>query len=62
MKIDMTYEQAINRLEEIINKLEESDVSLDDALKLYEEGTALTAYCNSKLNEAKQKIVEIKKD
>lgn len=62
MSKELTYEQAVSRLEEIISKLEESSISLDDALKLYEEGTALTALCNKKLNEAKQKIVEIKKD
>lgn len=62
MSKELTYEQAISRLEEIVAKLEDSDISLDDALSLYEEGTALTSFCNKKLCEAKQKIVEIKKD
>jgi exodeoxyribonuclease VII small subunit len=61
-KTDLTYEQAIKRLDEIVSLLEKNDVSLDDALKLFEEGTALTAFCTKKLNEAKQKITEIEKE
>lgn len=62
MAKELKYEQAVSRLEEIIAVLEQSDVSLDEALELFEEGTKLTALCNKKLNEAKQKITEIKKD
>lgn len=59
---NLTYEQAIRRLEEIVTTLESNETSLDDALKLFEEGTRLTSFCNKKLNEAKQKITEIEKD
>lgn len=62
MAKELKYEQAVSRLEEIITALEQSNISLDEALALFEEGTKLTAFCNKKLNEAKQKIVEIKKD
>lgn len=62
MAKELKYEQAVLRIEEIIAVLEQSDVSLDEALALFEEGTKLTAFCNKKLNEAKQKITEIKKD
>lgn len=59
---ELTYEQAIKRLDEIVSHLERNDVSLDDALSLFEEGSKLAAFCSKKLNEAKQKITEIEKD
>lgn len=62
MEINMSYEEAIERLEEILGLLEKNEVSLDEALKLYEEGTALTSFCSSKLNNAKMKIMEIEKE
>lgn len=62
MTKELKYEQAVSRLEEIVTALEQSNISLDEALALFEEGTKLTAFCNKKLNEAKQKITEIKKD
>lgn len=59
---NMTYEQAITRLEEIVSLLEKSDISIDESLKLFEEGTRLTSFCKDKLENAKAKITEIKKD
>ncbi len=59
---NMTYEKAIDRLDEIVSVLEKNEVSLDESLALFEEGTKLTAFCTKKLNEAKAKITEIKKD
>lgn len=59
---EMTYEQAVKRLEEIVECLEKNDVTLDESLSLFEEGTGLTSFCVKKLNEAKQKITEIEKD
>lgn len=58
----MTYEEAVKRLEEIVNQLEKSEVSLDESMKLFEEGTKLSLFCNEKLTKAKQKITEIGKD
>lgn len=58
----MTYESAIKRLEEIVNLLEKNEVTLDESMKLFEEGTMLSSFCNKKLTEAKQKITEINKD
>ena len=59
---NISYEEATARLEEIVSALEKNEVSLDEALKLFEEGTALVAFCSQKLNEAKIKITEIEKD
>ncbi len=57
MKI--TYEQATKRLEEIVSKLEEGSMPLEESMKLYEEGVKLSEFCMHKLNDAKQKIIDI---
>ncbi len=54
-------EQNIKRLEEIAKKIEES-VSLDESLKLYEEGCLLAKNCLKELEKAKGKIVMVKKE
>ena len=56
MNEELTYEKAMTRLEEIVSLLEKNDVSLDDSIKLFEEGTRLTAFCSEKLKNAKAKI------
>ncbi|MGN0457649.1 MAG: exodeoxyribonuclease VII small subunit [Eubacterium sp.] len=61
-KINLTYEQAVSRLEEIVSALEKNEVSLEDSLKLFEEGTRLTAYCSNMLKNAKARITEIEKE
>lgn len=62
MAEELTYEQAVKRLEEIVNLLEKNESTLDESIKLYEEGIKLSELCNKKLIEAKQKITEINKD
>ncbi len=59
---NMTYETAVKRLEEIVSILERNEVSLDESMKLFEEGTALTALCSKKLEEAQQKITVLTKE
>lgn len=61
-KIEMTYESAIKRLEEIAEALDKNEVSLDESMKLFEEGTKLTTFCSAKLREAQQKITELTKE
>ena len=60
--MEMTYEKAIERLEEIVKVLEKNQVSLDESMKLFEEGTKLTAFCADKLKKAEQKITELVKE
>ncbi len=60
----MSFEKAIERLEEIAAILEQgqgrdSGVSLEQSLKLYEEGAALAAYCSGALKDAEQRITEL---
>ena len=58
----MTYEKAIERLEEIVSLLEKNEVSLDESMKLFEEGTKLSRFCAEKLKNAQQKITELEKN
>lgn len=62
MSSKMTYEEAISRLEEIVELLEKNEVSLDESMKLFEEGTKLTAFCSDKLKDAQQRIKELTKE
>ena len=52
-----TYEESMKALEDIVAKLENGDVPLDESLKLFEEGTKLTAFCSKALDTAEQKIL-----
>lgn len=61
MAAKMTYEEAIARLEEIVEILGNVSVSLDESLKLYEESSKLSALCNSYLEKAKLKLTELSK-
>ncbi len=54
-----TFEQAMERLEEISAILSENEVTLDESLKLYAEGVKLLKFCNDKLNKATLKIRDI---
>jgi exodeoxyribonuclease VII small subunit len=46
----------MQRLEEIVQGLEEGDLSLEDSLKAFEEGMKLLKFCSTKLEEAEQKV------
>ena len=56
---EMTFEQAMTRLEQIVATLESGRCTLDDSLKLFEEGTKLTAYCAEQIKSAEQKIIKL---
>ena len=56
---EMTFETAMKRLEEIVALLEGGNCTLDESLKLFEEGTKLTAFCSDALKNAEQKIVQL---
>ena len=55
----LTYEEAMTRLEKIVAMLENDTLSLDDSLKLFEEGTSLARLCNKTLDEAELKISKL---
>lgn len=50
------FEEAFERLEEIVAKLESGDVALEESLDLYTEGMTLVKFCNQKLTVAREKI------
>ncbi len=52
----MHFEEAVKRLEQIGGKLESGDRSLEESMKLFEEGIGLTEACKSRLEDAEQKI------
>ena len=56
------FEDALNRLEKIVSKLEEGDIPLEKSLKLFEEGIRLSRFCNQKLDEAERKVEILLKD
>ena len=54
-----TFEQAVERLEEVVRLLESGDLPLERSLALFEEGTRLAAFCGRRLEDAEQKLVEL---
>jgi exodeoxyribonuclease VII small subunit len=56
------FEEALERLEAIVQKLESGDLSLEESLKSFEEGTKLAHFCNKKLEEAEQKVSILMKE
>lgn len=57
----LSFEQSINRLDDIVSALERGDATLDESLSLFEEGTSLIKKCNEMLDNAEQKVVMLKK-
>ncbi len=56
---NMTYEEAMERLSEIVRLLDGGKLSLDDSVKLFEEGTALAKFCDNALKAAELKIKQL---
>jgi len=52
----MNFEAAMKRLESIVETLGEGNLSLEDSLKMFEEGMELCRFCNKKLDEAEYKV------
>ena len=59
---ELNFEDALKRLEEIVRKLESGDVPLDQSIDLYEQGEALRATCQARLEAAQAKIEKITLD
>ena len=58
-KKKQTFENAMQRLEEIVSLLEKNEASLDDSLKLFEEGVSLITFCNDTLEQAKLRVEKL---
>ena len=55
-KKKMTFEESMNRLEEIVTLLGRGEAPLEEALSLFEEGARLTRECTAQLDKAEQKV------
>jgi exodeoxyribonuclease VII small subunit len=59
--VNKTFEQAIEKLEKIVEELEQGDLTLEETLKKFEEGMELSKFCTDKLNQAEQKLKKLVK-
>lgn len=57
----LSFEKSMERLEQIVRKMEQGDASLDESLSLFEEGAGLIASCGKMLDGAEQKVMKLKK-
>ena len=53
---ELTFEEALAKLEKIVRQLESGNVPLDDLMKLYDEGNELIKFCSDKLSAAEAKV------
>jgi len=58
-KQELSFEEAIESLETIVEKLEEGEVPLEKALSFYQEGMKLSKICNDKLKHVQEEMVSI---
>ena len=58
--INLSFEEALEELENITQSFEDGDSTLEDAVNLYNKGVLLKKHCEQKLKEAKKKIDEVK--
>ncbi len=56
------FEEALQKLEAIVAKMEEGDLPLEEALKEFEEGVRLAKFCTGKLDEAERKVEKLIRD
>ncbi len=56
----MSFEQSLQRLDEIVRHLEKGDLPLSDSLALFEEGTGLLAACSARRESAEQNVAKLR--
>lgn len=56
---EMSFEEAMGALEQVVGQLERGEVPLDQSIALYERGAKLRAHCDGKLKEAEEKVAAI---
>lgn len=56
------FEEAMTRLEDIVQSLESGDLALEDSLGIFEEGMKLVGFCSKKLEEVEQKVTLLVKE
>ncbi len=58
---ELSFEEALSKLEAIVEKLEQPDVSLEDSVKSFEEGVQLSKYCSKILENAELRVEQVNK-
>jgi exodeoxyribonuclease VII small subunit len=53
------FEEALGRLEDLVKKMESGDLTLEESLKAFEEGTRLARFCAKKLDEAQRRVDQL---
>ncbi len=56
---NVTFEQSLKRLEEIVRAMERGDVALEESLKMFQEGTELIRSCSKLLDEAELQVKKV---
>ena len=60
--LELSFEQALHRLEEIVANLERGETPLEESMKMYEEGISLSKVCIDKLSQAEKKLKRLGRD
>lgn len=60
-KKSLSFEESMQRLDDIVRRLERGDVPLEESLALFEEGSGLIAQCSKLLDNAEQTVIKLKK-
>jgi len=56
---ELSFEEAMNKLEQIVDRLEEGDVPLEEAILFYKEGMELSKLCHDKLKNVEEQLTQI---
>lgn len=55
----LSFEEALKKLESIVEQLEDEEITLEDSVKLYEEGVKMARFCTSILEDAELRIEQV---
>ncbi len=58
---EKSFEEAMQKLEKIVNELENGELTLDETVRRFEEGMKLADFCTEKLNQVEQKLKKLVK-
>ncbi|MCC6007535.1 MAG: exodeoxyribonuclease VII small subunit [Rhodobacteraceae bacterium] len=56
---EMTFEEALRALEQVVDRLDKAEVPLEESIDLYEQGARLKAHCEAKLARAQERVEQI---
>lgn len=62
MKKEITLEKAFEQIEEMIDRLEEEDISLEDSFQIYSKGMELLKYCNASIDKVEKQVLKMNEE